>query len=84
MVCSPRETRTHKPRTWAPDPKSGVFSQFHQRTMWLPKMATFTQVAVYDNQLMTLRGSNPDSSEPKSDVLPITPRVNLWGGHPTV
>ena len=26
--------------------------------------------------LLTHRGSNPDSSEPKSDVLPITPWVN--------
>ncbi len=26
--------------------------------------------------MLTHRGSNPDSSEPKSDVLPITPWVN--------
>ena len=44
----------------APESKSGVSSQFHQRTI-----------------LLTRLGSNQDSSEPKSDVLPITPRVNL-------
>ena len=29
------------------------------------------------DKLLTPRGSNSDSSEPKSDVLPITPEVNL-------
>jgi hypothetical protein len=28
--------------------------------------------------LLTHRGSNPDSSEPKSDVLPITPWVSQF------
>ncbi len=31
---------------------------------------------VYVLNLLTRQGSNLDSSEPKSDVLPITPRVN--------
>jgi hypothetical protein len=39
---------------------------------------------IYDYQgninivLLTHRGSNPDSSEPKSDVLPITPWVSQF------
>ncbi len=28
--------------------------------------------------MLTRQGSNLDSSEPKSDVLPVTPRVKLF------
>jgi hypothetical protein len=37
------------------------------------------QKKIHGFRLLTDQGSNLDSSEPKSDVLPITPSVNSGG-----